>query len=52
MKIDNNRIICREFNENGKKVVVVTVVKKESQKNDKKLTNIYQNIGRYDYEFK
>ncbi len=48
----NIRIYCKEFHENGKKIVMITVADKKSQKIDKKFKNIIESIGEYEYEFK
>ena len=52
MKFGKKRVICKEFFFYGKKVVVISVEKKQSSKNDKKLTQKYATIGGYEYEFK
>jgi hypothetical protein len=49
---ENIRIGCKEFFRGGKKVVMIVKIIKKVQKNDKKLKNIYETIGGYDYEFK
>lgn len=49
---ENIRIGCKEFFRRGKKVVMIVKIIKKVQKNDKKLRNIYETIGGYDYEFK
>jgi hypothetical protein len=48
----NIRIICKEFLSDGKKIVVVTVVDKKTQKVNKKLKELYERVGGYEYEFK
>lgn len=48
----NIRLVCKEFFENGKKIVVVTAVKKKTQKVNKQLKEIYERVGGYEYEFK
>lgn len=52
MKFGKRRVICKEFFFSDKKVVVVSVEKKQSSKNDKRLTQKYKTIGGYEYEFK
>lgn len=52
MKFGHIRIICKEFFYCGKKVVLIAVEKKQSARNDKKLTNRYKIIGEYEYDFK
>lgn len=49
---ENIRIGCKEFFKGGKKIVMIIKIIKKVQKNDKKLRNIYETIGGYDYEFK
>jgi hypothetical protein len=48
----NIRVVCKEFFKNGKKIVVVTIVDKKTQKVNKKLKELYERVGGYEYEFK
>ena len=50
----NTRIYCKEFFNNGKKVVLITMLLKKVQKvkDDKKLKKRLNIIGGYEYEFK
>jgi hypothetical protein len=50
-KYGNIRVICREFFQNNKKIVAVSVVEKKTQKVNKKLKELYERIGGYEYEF-
>lgn len=48
----NQRIYCKEYrNTDGKRIVMICSVNKKSQKNDKKLRNLIETIGGYDYGF-
>lgn len=49
---ENVRIGCKEFFKNGKKIVMIVKFIKKSQKNTRKIKNIYETIGGYDYDFK
>ncbi len=49
---ENVRIGCKEFFKNGKKIVMIVKFIKKSQKNTKKIKNIYETIGGYNYDFK
>lgn len=48
----NIRVVCKEYFENGKKIVVVTAVNKKTQKVNKQLKELYERVGGYEYEFK
>jgi hypothetical protein len=50
----NMRIACKEFYEDGKKIVMICTLKKRSKsgkKNDKKMNHSYAIIGNYQYDF-
>lgn len=49
----NTRIYCKEFFQNGKKIVMITLLQKKVQKNqeDKVLQQRLKIIGGYEYEF-
>ncbi len=51
----NYRIYCKEFPDevfpNRKKIVMVAVYNKKSQKNDKRIKTLIQKIARYEYKF-
>lgn len=46
----NHRIVCKEIRCENKKVVMVVLFHKKSQKNTKKEIAIYEKVGAYDYE--
>ncbi len=48
----NERIYCKEFFQENKKVVMIIAIKKKSQKVNKELKKLLETIGGYDYEFK
>lgn len=52
--LNNSRIYCKEFHENGKNVIMITMLPKKFQRNkeSKKLTDRLKIIGEYDYEYK
>ena len=47
----NYRIGCKEYSLADKKIIMVCLFLKTSQKNDKKIKQIYETIGGYEYEF-
>jgi hypothetical protein len=49
---DNERIYCKEYFTEGKKVVMIIVHFKKNEKNEKKEKNIFKSISKYEYEFK
>jgi predicted nucleic-acid-binding protein len=49
---DNERIYCKEYFTEGKKVVMIVVHFKKNEKNGKKEKNIFKSISKYEYEFK
>jgi hypothetical protein len=49
---ENLRIYCKEFFLTNKKIVMITILKKKVQKaSNKKIKNILESIGDYEYEF-
>ncbi|HEX2866931.1 MAG TPA: hypothetical protein VHO03_07800 [Ignavibacteriales bacterium] len=51
-KKENIRIYCKEFNVDGKKVVMITKKEKKTQKVNKTLKQLLEIIGGYEYDFK
>lgn len=51
---NNTRIYCKEFFQNGKKIVMIEMLLKKAQRNkdDKKITTRLKTIGGYEYDFK
>jgi len=51
---NNTRIYCKEFFQNGKKIVMIEMLQKKATRNqdDKKITTRLKVIGGYEYEFK
>jgi hypothetical protein len=47
----NERIYCKEFFEDGKRVVMITTIPKKVQKNNKTIKNLLDTIGGYTYEY-
>lgn len=47
----NWRILCKEMNYNGKKIVMITLIDKKTQEIGKKQKTTMEAIGAYDYEF-
>ncbi|HRE40628.1 MAG TPA: hypothetical protein PLG90_04785 [Ignavibacteria bacterium] len=50
--INNLRIYCKEFYTYHKKIVLIQLVYKKSQKVNSKIKNILETIAEYDYDFK
>lgn len=47
----NWRLLCKEFISKGKKIVMIVLQDKKTQKIDKKLKQKMESIGAYEYEF-
>jgi hypothetical protein len=47
----NIRIYCKEFEQSGKKIVMITSTNKTTQSVGKKLITLIESIGKYEYEF-
>jgi hypothetical protein len=50
--INNTRVYCKEFIMGGKKIVMITTIKKKSQRNNKAIKKLLETIGGYEYDFK
>ncbi|HCN36698.1 MAG: hypothetical protein IAE65_11350 [Ignavibacteria bacterium] len=50
--INNLRIYCKEFYQGHKKIVMLEIIYKKSQKINKKLKNLLETIADYQYDFK
>ena len=47
----NTRIYCKEIFQDGKKIVMIVKYSKKVQENDKRIKNLVETIGGYEYEF-
>lgn len=51
VKQSNYRIGCKEYSVGNKRIIMICHFLKTSQKNDRKIKQLYETIGGYEYEF-
>lgn len=47
----NYRVYCKEYHDGRRRIVMIQLIWKKTQKNDKQLRSRLETLGGYDYEF-